>query len=74
MYLQALHNLATVQERDSNSDYQNCKKTEPACYKNIPVRTHPIPKAKSLMITKTTISRCKLQMFCDKGKQGVKSI
>lgn len=47
---------------------------EPTCQENTFVRTHPIPKAKLLMITKTTISNFKLQVFCDKGKEGAKSI
>lgn len=54
--LQALHNLSTLQEKNSSSNYQNCKEIELTCEEHISIWTHPISKAKSLMITKTTIS------------------
>lgn len=58
--LQALHNLSTLEEKDSSSNYHNDKEMEHTCEEHISIRTHPIIKAKSLMIAKTTISNFKL--------------
>lgn len=62
--LHALHNLSTLEEKDSSSNYQNYKEIELTCEEHISIRTYPIIRAKSLMtkttITKTTISNFKL--------------
>lgn len=67
--LQALHKLSTLKEKDFSRNYQNYKEIELTCEEHISIQTHTTIKAKSLILTKTTISNFKLWILVIKGKK-----